>query len=261
MCSCAAGERPLVSDWDRGAAEAVGVNPEHGWYSAVRSASETKPGRWDMSQIKRNNRRKMASVCIVRWCRGDRFQFPNHSHSRCFYFIPGTMSGEKTGYIHCKKTKKKKRKKKQMHSHFVHTCEVSNYTERISAVSQSNIFASFLMSTCRHCCCHFFECKLPAFRLRGAQFSSDCHLERQDGTYFLELRFSHSEFAAIYFRVWQRGLYFFFLFFFPAGSKYVCSLRQLNTRPCNVSELYVSRVIKFKLSRHFDTKISMYPGL
>lgn len=204
MCSCAAGERPLVSDWDRGAAEAVGVNPEHGWYSAVCSASETKPGRWDMSQIKRNNRRKMAPVCIVCWCRGDRFQFPNHSRTSAFILSPAQWVVRRLVIYIAKKNK-------QMHSHFVHTCEVSNYTERISAVSQSNIFASFLMSTCRHCCCHFFECKLPAFRLGGAQFSSDCHLERQDGTYFLELRFSHSEFAAIYFRVWQRGLFFFLL--------------------------------------------------
>ena len=230
MCSCAAGERPLVSDWDRGAAEAVGVTPEHGWYSAACTASATEPGRWDTSQIKWNNRRKMASVCTVCWCRGDRFQFPSHSHTAAFISSPAQWVVRRLViYI----------AKKKMHSHFVHTCEVSNYTERISAVSQSNIFASFLMSTCRHCCCHFFECKLPAFRLRGVQFSSDCHLERQDGTYFLELRFSHSEFAAICF-VFDSGT-----FFLSVGSKHVCSLRAPNTRPHNVSELYVSRAIKF----------------
>lgn len=90
-----------------------------------------------------------------------------------------------------------------------------------SVQCHSPIFTFLLMSTCRHFCCHFPQCKLPAFRLRGVRFSSNCHLEKQDRIYVLWQSFS----------LWLQ----FHLFVFDSdltfpSCKSLYSLCQLNTR-------------------------------
>ncbi len=143
MCSCTVGERPLVSDWDRGAAaEAVGVNQNAvpgRWYRVVRATSETKAGRWDLSQIIQNKCRIQYQFAFFLMIEGgmmslrEGFSFSDIIHKLVWqiYFILGLICGGKKDWLYTFL--------KQMQSHFVHTCEVSNYTEQISTMSQPNI--------------------------------------------------------------------------------------------------------------------------
>lgn len=137
------GERPLVIGWRRRCCRGGGRHPEHSSrqarYTLVHTTSKTEDGKKqeEKAAASQKNKCRKYHLPVFCWWPGRSVTSPGAtihnkraSPAEILYFVTEYFRFPSSFFYTILK---------QMQSHFVRTCEVSNYASQISEVSHPNI--------------------------------------------------------------------------------------------------------------------------